>query len=87
MKKKGQAGIAGAIIGILIASIIGIAVVIPVATELITAGSTNASGGTTCSNGTGGCSLTGTTLTVVNLIPLMVGVVVFVAVAAVITIR
>lgn len=70
MKKKGQAGIAGALIGILIAVIIGVGVAIPVIQEVIV-----------------NASLTGTTLTVVNLIPLMIGVVLFVAVAALVALR
>jgi hypothetical protein len=68
--KKGQAGLAGALIGVLIATIIGVGVTIPVVLEVIA-----------------NSSITGTTKTVVDLIPLMVGVVIFVGVASLVAFR
>lgn len=68
MKIKGQIGLVAALVYIMVAVIVGIGVVVPVAT-------------TTINN----ASLSGTTLTVVNNIPLMVAVVLFMAVAYLIT--
>ena len=68
--KKGQAGLAGALIGVLIATIIGVGVTIPVVLEVIE-----------------NTSVTGTTKTVLDLIPLMIAVVIFVGVAALVAIR
>ena len=70
MKKKGQAGLVAAFIGILVATIVGVGVAIPVIQDTIT-----------------NASLSGTTLTIVNLLPLMIALVLFVAIAALITIR
>lgn len=69
MFRKGQGGLVAAFISILVATIVGVGVAIPVVQDTIT-----------------NASLTGTTLTIVNLIPLMIGLVLFVAVASLITI-
>ena len=66
--KKAQGGLVAAFIGILVATIVGVGVAIPVIQDTIT-----------------NASLTGTTGTVIGLIPLMIGLVLFVAVAALIT--
>ena len=68
--KKGQAGLVAAFIGILVATIVGVGVAIPVIQDTIT-----------------NASLSGTTLTIVNLLPLMIALVLFVAIAALITLR
>ena len=70
MNKKGQQGLVAAFIGIMVATIIGVGVAIPVIQDTIT-----------------NASLTGTTLTVVNLLPLLLAVVLLVAIAALITVR
>lgn len=70
MNKKGQAGLVGAFIGIMVAVIVGVGVAIPVIQETIT-----------------NASLSGTTLTVVNLLPLLLAVVLLVAIAGLISLR
>ena len=70
MNRKAQGGLVTAFISILVATIVGVGVAIPVVQDTIT-----------------NASLTGTTLTIVNLIPLMIGLVLFVAIAALITVR
>lgn len=70
MKHEAQQGLVAAFIGIMVATIIGIGVAIPVIQDTIT-----------------NASLTGTTLTVVNLLPLLLAVVLLVAIAALITVR
>ena len=69
MHKKGQSGLVGAFIGIMVAVIVGVGVAIPVIQDTIT-----------------NATLTGTTLTVVNLLPLMLGLVLLVAVAGLIVV-
>jgi len=64
MNKKGQAGLSGAFIGIMIAVIIGVGVAIPVVIEILN-----------------NSSVTGTTRTILNYIPLLIAVVLLVAVA------
>jgi len=68
MKKKGQSGLVAALIGILIAIIVGVAAAIPVTQDIISS-----------------ANLTGTTATIVELIPLMIGLVLFVAVASLVS--
>ena len=70
MKTEAQQGLVGAFIGIMVATIIGVGVAIPVIQDTIT-----------------NASLTGTTLTFVNLLPLLLAVVLLVAIAALITLR
>jgi len=70
MNKKGQQGLVGAFIGIMVAVIVGVGVAIPVIQDTIT-----------------NASLSGTTLTVVNLLPLLLAVVLLVAIAALIVVR
>ena len=70
MHKKGQAGLVGAFIGIMVAVIVGVGVAIPVIQDTIT-----------------NASLSGTTLTVVNLLPLLLAVVLLVAIAGLIAVR
>jgi len=69
MHKKAQSGLVAAFISILVATIVGVGVAIPVVQDTIT-----------------NASLTGTTATIVNLLPLMIGLVLFVAVAGLISI-
>lgn len=70
MKRKGQTGLVAAFISILVATIVGVGVAIPVIQDTIT-----------------NASLTGTTFTIVNLLPLMVGLTLFVAIAGLISLR
>jgi len=70
MYKKGQSGLVGAFIGIMVAVIVGVGVAIPVIQDTIT-----------------NASLSGTTLTVVNLLPLLLAVVLLVAIAGLIAVR
>ncbi len=70
MNRKAQSGLVAAFISILVATIIGVGVVIPVIIDTIE-----------------NASITGTTATILNLLPLMIGLVLFVAVAALIVIR
>ena len=65
-----SSGIVTSFIAILVATIVGVGVAIPVVQDTIT-----------------NASLTGTTLTIVNLIPLMIGLVLFVAIAGLITLQ
>ena len=68
--KKGQGGLVTAFISILVATIVGIGVAVPVVQNTIT-----------------NASLTGTTKTVADLIPLMIVLVLFVSIAALIALR
>ena len=68
MDKKAQSGLVAALIGVLIAIIVGVAAAIPVTQTVID-----------------GANLTGTTATIVDLIPLMIGLVLFVAVAGIVS--
>ena len=68
--KRGQGGLVAAFISILVATIVGVGVAIPVVQDTIN-----------------NVTLTGTTATIVNLIPLMIALVLFVAIAALITLR
>lgn len=70
MNRKGQQGLVGAFIGIMVAVIVGVGVAIPVIQDTII-----------------NASLTGTTLTVVNLLPLLLAVVLLVAIAGLISLR
>lgn len=70
MKKKGQSGFVGALIGLMIAIIVGVAAAIPVTQDVIN-----------------DANLSGTTAVIVNLIPLMIGLVLFVAVASLVSSR
>lgn len=70
MHKKAQGGLVAAFISILVATIVGVGVAIPVIQDTIT-----------------NASLSGTTLTIVNLLPLMIGLVLFVAIATLVTVR
>lgn len=67
MKNKGLSGLAGALIGIMIAVVIGTSVTINVVYQQLDAG-------TTCA--------TGTALTVLNLLPVMIAVVLLVAIVS-----
>jgi hypothetical protein len=67
MNKRGQSGLVGAFIGIMIAVIVGVGVAIPVIQQTIT-----------------NASLTGMTALVVGYLPLLLGLVLFVAIAALI---
>ena len=70
MNKKAQGGLVAAFISILVATIVGVGVAVPVVKDTIT-----------------NAALTGTTLTIANLIPLMIVLVLFVAIATLITTR
>jgi hypothetical protein len=67
MKKKAQGGLVAAMIGIMVAIIVGVGVAIPVIDETVE-----------------NASLTGTTATIVNYLPLLLAVVLLVAVAGLI---
>ena len=68
--KKGQGGLVAAFISILVATIVGVGVAVPVVKDTIT-----------------NASLTGTTATIANLLPLMIVLVLFVAIATLISVR
>jgi len=64
MSKKGQSGLVGAFIGVMVAGIVAIGVAIPIITSTIST-----------------ANLTGTTKTIVDYSPMMIGLVFFVAIA------
>jgi len=70
VNKKGQSGLVGAFIGILVAVIVGVGVAIPVTQDTIA-----------------NASLVGTTATIVGYLPLLMGVVLLVAIAGLISFR
>ena len=70
MKKHKQGGLVTAFIAILVATIVGVAVTIPVIIDTIK-----------------NASITGTTRTILDLLPLMIALVLFVAVAGLIILR
>ena len=70
MKKHKQGGLVTAFIAILVATIVGVAVTIPVIIDTIQ-----------------NASITGTTRTILDLLPLMIALVLFVAVAGLIILR
>ncbi len=69
----GGAGIVAAFIGVLVVTIVGVGVALPVIQD--TLGGTNVTG------------VDGPITTIVNLLPLMIGLVIFIAVASLITLR
>ena len=83
MFKRAQMGLAGAIISVLIAVVIGVGAVLPVVIHTVNGvANVNSTGGV---NGT--ILASGVTVTVINLIPLMIGVVIFVAIASLVAMK